>query len=296
MAAGSSVGEVFALKVRFFGVRGSCPCSSEAQRRYGGNTSCVVLEAPGSLPVVLDLGTGIRAFGEELAGSARSPLPARVFALLTHLHWDHLIGLPFFGPLRHPDTRVEVFGPAQPGGLRDVLVEMLKPPFFPVEVADFAGEVVLNELAGGDELRLGGAKVVTRWVPHVGATLGYRIESGGAAVAFVSDHQRPSSGEEVSEGVLELCDGADLVIHDAQYTPEEFDQRPGWGHSTVEYAVHVAHEAGAKRLALFHHDPSHGDDCLDELLEKARGLKEASSLTSLVAAYEGLSLELPEGL
>ncbi len=260
-----------------------------------------MLDVPGEPPLVFDLGTGLRAFGEELAGTAsnRPDVPggapahgSEIAALLTHLHWDHLIGLPFFAPLRHPGTRVEVFGPAQAGGLGCVLEEMLKPPFFPVEVAGFEGEVVLSEVVGGDDFAIGQAKVRARWVPHVGRTLGYRVEQMGCSVAFVSDHQRPEGGVEVDAGVLELCEGADLVVHDAQYSAEEFDSKAAWGHSTVEYAVHVASEAGAKRLALFHHDPGHSDDDVDRLLEQASRLPEAASLAGIFAAYEGLAVDL----
>jgi phosphoribosyl 1,2-cyclic phosphodiesterase len=161
-----------------------------------------------------------------------------------------------------------------------------------VEVAGFEGEVVLSEVVGGDDFAIGQAKVRARWVPHVGRTLGYRVEQMGCSVAFVSDHQRPEGGVEVDAGVLELCEGADLVVHDAQYSAEEFDSKAAWGHSTVEYAVHVASEAGAKRLALFHHDPGHSDDDVDRLLEQASRLPEAASLAGIFAAYEGLAVDL----
>ncbi len=271
----------------------------------------MVLEIPGGAPIILDLGTGLRPFGDELAGvsssagpSPGSPeptlggpdSPVELTALLTHLHWDHLIGLPFFAPLRHPMTRVEVFGPPQPTGrLQDVLVDMVRPPFFPVEMADFAGHVELTETDAGEVLAIGSAKVAVRRVPHVGVTLGFRVEAGGATVAFVSDHQRPPDGLQVDRGVLELCDGVDLLIHDAQYSSLEFASKVSWGHSTPTYAVHVAREAGARGLALFHHDPSHDDEEVDRLLHTAADAAVGSGITTLFAAAEGGSFTLGNG-
>jgi ribonuclease BN (tRNA processing enzyme) len=139
---------------------------------------------------------------------------------------------------------------------------------------------------------VGTAKVKIRQVPHVGTTLGFRIEAGGAAIAFVSDHQQPEDQAEVDPGVLELCDGVDLLIHDAQYTDEEFKKKATWGHSTIAYAVHVAAVAHARNLVLFHHDPLHEDDDVDRLLDEARSFDEAAQLEGVLAASEGLELEI----
>ncbi len=158
---------------------------------------------------------------------------------------------------------MDVYGPPQDGGsLHDIIDRVVKPPFFPVEVKELQGKIEFYEVTD-DVIAVGSAKVLVRQVPHVGTTLGFRIEAGDTSVAFVSDHQAPEDRAEVDAAVLELCDRADLVIHDAQYTEEEFRAKATWGHSTVGYAVHVAAEAGARRLALFHHDPRHTDDDID---------------------------------
>ncbi len=275
------------LNVSFYGVRGSTPCPCDENRRYGGNTSCVALDAPGHEPIVFDLGTGLRRWGQTLPrdGSFRGS------ALVTHLHWDHVQGLPFFAPILATGAELDVYGPAQgEGSLDEAFHQFVCPPYFPVTLEELKGRIRFHDVSDAD-LAFNGAKVRVREVPHCGATNGYRVEMGGASVAYLSDHQMPHDGSHaVTDDVLELCDGADLVIHDAQYTKAEFAEKYFWGHCTVEYAVFVAQEAGAKRLALFHHDPAHSDDVLDELLRDARDAAENSSVEEVVAAYEGLTL------
>jgi phosphoribosyl 1,2-cyclic phosphodiesterase len=274
------------VNVNFFGVRGSTPCACPELARYGGNTACVALEAPGHDPVVLDLGTGLRFWGETQPqdGSFRGA------ALVTHLHWDHVQGLPFFVPVLRPGAHLDIYGPAPEGSsLEAAFREFLRPPFFPVEIDALDGEIVFHDLLDED-LVVGDAKVRSRAVPHVGRTAGYRVELAGTTVAYISDHQAPQDGSfDIADGVLELCDGVDLVIHDAQYTPAEFAQKAHWGHCTIEYAVHVAAEAGARRLALFHHDPSHDDDTIDRLAADAIDLG-AERGVEVVAASEGLTI------
>lgn len=279
------------LNVSFFGVRGSTPSPCDRNRRYGGNTSCVALEAHGHEPIVLDLGTGLRFWGETLD----SVEPFVGSALVTHIHWDHVQGLPFFPPALRPGSRFDVYGPPQPeeGSLAGAFNALMRPPFFPVKTADLLGDVRFHDVWEVD-LELDGAKVWVRPVPHVGLTNGYRIEMGGATIAYVSDHQMPVDGTHtVSDSVLELCDGVDLLIHDAQYTEEEFPAKSHWGHCTVDYAVHVAKEAGAARLALFHHDPTHSDDMVDAIVKHARGLDEAVGIGEILGAQEGLVISFP---
>jgi phosphoribosyl 1,2-cyclic phosphodiesterase len=274
------------VNVSFFGVRGSTPCACRDLARYGGNTACVALEAPGHDPVVLDLGTGLRYWGETQPQDGTF----RGSALVTHLHWDHVQGLPFFVPVLRPGARLDVYGPPPESmSLEAAFHEFLRPPFFPVEVTDLEGEIVFHDLLDED-LAVGDAKVTSRQVPHVGRTAGYRVQFDGSTIAYISDHQAPSDGSfTVDENVLELADGVDLLIHDAQYTPDEFPAKATWGHCTIDYAVHVAVEAGAKRVALFHHDPSHDDETLDALAKAAVVLGEAHGV-EVLAAYEGLSV------
>jgi len=243
-------------------------------------------------PIVLDLGTGLRPLGREIEARQGTEEPIRMTALLTHLHWDHIIGLPFCTPLLTSGTRMDVYGPPQVGGtLHDVIDRVVIPPFFPVQVKELHGSIDFHEV-DEDVFAVGSAKIRVRRVPHVGTTLGYRIEADGASVAYVSDHQTPGDRQSVAPSVLELCDGADLLIHDAQYSDEEFVTKSTWGHSTIGYAVHVAAEAGARRLALYHHDPDHTDEILDQLVDAAVNAPEAAKLETVTAAAEGVTVEL----
>lgn len=275
------------LNVTFFGVRGSTPCSCESLRRYGGNTSCVVIEPQAGDPVLLDLGTGLRFFGLDRPFDE----PFRGTALVTHLHWDHVQGIPFFTPLLAPGARLDLYAPAQEGvSLADAVRSFVSPPYFPIGVDDLPGEIVFHDTLPGT-LRIGEATVRADWVPHIGPTLGYRVEVDGVSVAYVSDHQQPELGStEVAPAVIDLCRDVDLLIHDAQYDDLEFSMRSDWGHCTVEYAVEVAAQSGARTLALFHHDPGHTDVRLDELLVQARELGESRGVGEVIAAAEGLTL------
>lgn len=285
------------MRVTFFGVRGSCPCSSDQYCRYGGNTSCVLVEVEGEHPLILDLGTGLRALGNQLHAPLRAAgIPLEATVLLTHLHYDHVLGLPFFAPMRDPGAVLDVYGPSQQSGpLHDVLSGMVRPPFFPISMADFRGELRCHDLEGPADFAVGGIQVKARAIPHIGHTLGFRIEAQGRSLAYVSDHQAPLDRHTVEKSVYELCEGADLVLHDAQYTDEEFATMSDWGHSTDSYAVRVAVESGARRLMLFHHDPAHSDDQVDRMLANARHLAAKAGLAEVSAAAEGQTVDLGTG-
>ena len=278
------------LNVTFHGVRGSTPCPTDGNVRYGANTACVALEVPHQDPIVLDAGTGLRRWAACL------PVPdLRATALVSHLHWDHVQGLPFFPPALRPGTRLEVLGPPTPeGSFANRLSEVIRPPWFPVPLAELGADLRLGDV-GEEKLEVGRATVTVRPVPHRGPTNGYRIQWEGATVAYVSDHQAPPDRDRVAQSVLELAEGVDLLIHDAQFTVAEWEQRPDWGHCPVEYAVLVAREAGAKRLALFHHDPDRTDDELDRLLEDARRLADRMGVDEVLAAAEGLTVSFDGG-
>jgi phosphoribosyl 1,2-cyclic phosphodiesterase len=282
------------VRITFFGVRGSCPCSSDQYRRYGGNTSCVLVEVEGEPPLIIDLGTGLRALGQYLHPPLQSAgIPLQATVLLTHLHYDHVLGLPFFSPMRDPGAVLELYGPSQQGGtLYEVLAGMVQPPFFPISMSDFRGELRCHDLDGSADFAVGGIQVKARAVPHIGHTLGFRIEAEGRSVAYVSDHQAPLDRRTVDKQVLELCDGADLLMHDAQYTDEEFVTMAHWGHSTEAYAVRVASESGARRLCLFHHDPAHSDKQIDQMLSNARRLASKHHAVEVSAAAEGQTVNL----
>ncbi|MBK6856459.1 MAG: MBL fold metallo-hydrolase [Microthrixaceae bacterium] len=280
------------VNVTFWGVRGSTPCYCDANQRYGGNTACVTLEAPGLDPVIFDLGTGLRFFGESLAGADQ---PFRGLALVTHLHWDHVQGLPFFTPIHRTGSSLAIHGRSDGCSLGDAFRTFMHPPFFPVGPQDLAGDITFDDFEG-TELEWGRARVTAADVPHTGPTNGYRVEIDGLSVVYVSDHQQPADPTYVDPAVLELCRDADLLIHDAQYEPHEFAMKSDWGHCTVDYAVRVAAESGARRLVLFHHDPSHSDDTIDRLLNEARSMAEGTSVLEVQAASEGLTVALSSAL
>jgi phosphoribosyl 1,2-cyclic phosphodiesterase len=275
------------MLIRFHGVRGSTPCHGDDIARYGGNTSCVSVAAPGEDPLLFDLGTGVRYYGLACANGE----PFRGSCLLSHLHWDHVQGLPFFTPLLDEEAELVVYAPGQNGGkaAADVLAETICPPLFPIGLEGFPGRLDIRDAV--PELQLGGFEVASVPIPHVGETCGYRVTHGGRSVAYVSDHQQPAGGAQIDDSVRRLCEGVDLLIHDAQYTPAEFARKRDWGHCTIEYAVWLAGEVGARRLALFHHDPTHDDEMIDQLAAGAAACGKQIGV-DVFAAYEGLAVDL----
>lgn len=275
------------LEVKFFGVRGSTPCAAPENIRYGGNTACVVLSIADESPIILDLGTGLRRFGAQWGWNRFEGS-----ALVSHLHWDHVQGLPFFRPMHRPDSRLDIYGPAAEGmTLEDAVNDFMSQPYFPVGIAELEGEFVFHDIAA-ESFQIGSATVRSVVVPHCGMTLGFRVEVDSKVVVYVSDHQEPvGSPTWVDPAVLELCDGADVLIHDGQYTPDEFALREDWGHCTPAYAVEVAGQAGVDQLVLFHHDPGHDDDYLDELTTAAKN-EAGDRVGSVIAAHEGLVINL----
>jgi len=258
------------VNVTFHGVRGVSPApgSGGPFGRYGTHTTCVAVEVPKREPILLDLGTGVAGWVASLDGQ----LPSRVHALVSHMHTGHVEGRSTVAALQAGGVRVDVYGPPEPRR--------------PGRTSDGYRAVAVDD----EELAVGDAKVMVRPVPHDGRTNGYRLELGGVRVAYVSDHQPPPGLDTISHQVLELADGVDLLIHDAQLSRAMWGDRSHDGHSTVDYAVLVAREAGARCLALFHHDPGHDDDEIDRLLAGARRTADRLGVEEVIAAAEGTTV------
>ncbi len=275
------------MQVTFHGVRGSTPCDGDEIARYGGNTSCVSIDVPDHDPILFDLGTGLRYFGNAWPCDT----PFRGYCLLSHLHWDHVQGLPFFTPILRDGARFTVYAPSQEDGcsVADVIDKTICPPLFPIRVTDLPGAITFHDTSN-DEFMIGDVQVMSRLIPHVGRTCGYRVEWNGGSVAYLSDHQQPGIGNfGIADGARDLCRNVDVLIHDAQYTVDEFAVKSTWGHCTVDYAVNLAAECGARTLVLFHHDPTHDDDYIDRLVEIANAQGNQRGVT-VIAAREGLTL------
>lgn len=255
------------MNVRFLGVRGSIPVSGPQFSRTGGNTTCVVLEHDGA-QLVLDGGTGLAALGQRLGCIA---LDATL--LFTHVHWDHIQGVPFFAPLFHPGSRVTFGGARTPwGGIEDSLRAQMKPPQFPVGLEAFPAELRFLDVDPGHPFEVGPFRVDAAEMSHPNGVLVYRIAAGGRSVVFATDVEH---GAQLDPRLIAFSEGADLIVHDAQYTAAEYrgdrgPSRRGWGHSTWEDAVALCERAGGARLALFHHDPTRDDAGVEQIERDAR--------------------------
>ena len=276
------------MNIVFHGVRGSTPCHSPEVQRYGGNTSCVSLLARGQAPLVFDLGTGLRYFGGALSNDV-----AEINVLVSHLHWDHVQGLPFLPQLQRSDCLVNIWAPAQQDGrtAHETLDAAITQPMFPVSLAAIGANISVHDVEPS-MWRIGAFEVRAVDVPHIGPTLGYRVSLDGRSVVYISDHQEPSDSSQFDPKVLELCDKADVLIHDAQFTDVDYVGREHWGHCRIDYAFSLAVSAGVATLVLFHHDPSRSDDELDaiEAEYKVRGLEFG---VKVVVAREGMEMKIP---
>ena len=240
--------------------------------RYGGNTSCVQLVSDAGTLLIIDCGTGAHGLGHHLIGKAEGPVRGHI--LISHTHWDHIQGFPFFAPLFIPGNDWEVYAPHGFGqSLRETLAGQMQYTYFPVTLEALGAQIRYHDLTEG-ELWIDDVRIVTRYLNHPALTLGFRIEVDGATVVYACDHephdQDLAQGDRPFEGAdqahVAFLRNADLVIHDAQYTAAEFGAKVGWGHSSIEYAVAACRAAGARRLALTHHDPLRSDDAIDRLL------------------------------
>jgi len=274
------------VKVTLWGTRGSIACAGPKTVRYGGDTASVeVRDSQGHL-IILDAGSGIRAI-EASPGDGE-----RIDILLTHLHMDHVQGLPFFAPLLSPEYEVHIWGPVSTmSSLKKRVAQYLSPPLFPVSVRDLPNAVFHDLLPG--RFKLGAINVQADLISHPGTTLGFRLEENSSSIAYLPDHEPalgvsdfPSRSEWTSG--FDLAHGVDVLIHDSQYTDDEYNERVGWGHTSFSQLSAFAELADVAKLVTFHHDPTHGDDMLDdvhdELRVAARGYEVVGGKTGLVIA------------
>ena len=286
------------MRVQFWGTRGSIAKPGRTTVRYGGNTPCVQLTSAAGTQIVIDCGTGAHDLGQTLMKSTARPLRGSI--LISHTHWDHIQGFPFFAPLFVPDSEWDIYAPRGVGqSLRDTLAGQMHYTYFPIPLEQFAASVRYHDISEGS-FTIGDIRVTAHHLNHPALTLGYRLEADGVSVVYACDHEPYSEQSATNSGPMTEDDrrhvaflsGADLVIHDAHYTAAEYPDRVGWGHSTVEYAAEVSRAAGAKQLALTHHDPLRDDDGIDRIVEMARNdPRQKSSGLKIFAAADGHVVE-----
>ena len=306
------------MKIRFWGVRGSIPCPGPATVEYGGNTACIELRfGEEERLLIIDAGSGIRSLGNFMMQNdlPKGPIDTSIF--LTHTHWDHIMGFPFFTPIYIPNSKLKIYGPVtyEDEGLDQIVGSQLSYRYFPVVHTELAADITyhpLKELA----MDLGdGIKVTTKYLNHPILCLGYRFEHQGKVFCtvydtepfrnlFPTDPEDPSydrvaaeegeiAAREENEKMLQFFKGADIVVHDTQYTYEEYlDSKLGWGHSPFEFAMNCAHKADVKKLVFFHHDPMRTDKQISALEEQYREMMSGRTKLEIVMAREGLELEL----
>ena len=274
------------MRVDVWGSRGSIASAGPDTLRYGGNTACISVTTD-DVVCILDAGTGLSRAARHFDGDQR-----RLHILLTHLHMDHIQGLGFFPPLREPGRVIDIWGP--PSTTRDLrtrLTRYMSPPLFPVRIRDLTSRLTIHD-APASRLSIEGLEVHAMPILHSGPTLGYRIEQSGASLAYLPDHEPALGGwDERSAWTsgFNLASGVDVLFHDSQYTPDEYEQRIGWGHSSIQQSVAFADAVGAARLLLFHHDPAHDDHTIDGLAEAARSMRQRGEAE---ASREGMRLDL----
>lgn len=304
------------MQISFWGVRGSYPVPGAGTVRYGGQTSCVEVRSDAGQTLILDAGTGLRALGQKLAAEQAAGAAGDYHIALSHVHWDHIQGLPFFEPAYIPGTRISMYAlRAAADELQHVIGGITRQEFFPMPLESVPARFSFHEVLPGARFDVPGFEVLPLALNHPFGAVGYRAWADGTSVAYVSDtapfdqvlhKQHFLSGPEalsdadrdsleaMERALVEGLTGADSVIYDTHFTAEEYERFPHFGHSTPDHALEVCRKAGARRLILFHHAPSHTDEMMDEIGERYRAKGEAVGL-EVVTAYEGLTLPAAPG-
>jgi phosphoribosyl 1,2-cyclic phosphodiesterase len=276
------------MKLKLWGVRGSVPTPGKHTVRYGGNTPCLELRLDDDQLIIMDAGTGIRNFGDDLINKGES---VNAFLLITHPHWDHIQGFPFFKPAFISGNNLTIIGTERPEkSLSEIISEQMNRIYFPVQLHELKAKLDFVPIQDDGEMKILDCNVKALYVNHPGFTVGYRIEYNGKSLVYISDNEPydreaaaslsnfepfvkakfESKKGDPNRRVFDFCEGADVLLHDATYTPEEYIDRVGWGHSHYLFTLRVAAEGNVKRLYLFHHDPTHSDDKVDDILKKCK--------------------------
>jgi phosphoribosyl 1,2-cyclic phosphodiesterase len=294
------------MRVTFWGTRGSIPAPGPRTGLYGGNTACVEVRCGPDI-LIFDAGTGIRELGQALMQESLGQ-PLTLHLLISHTHWDHIQGFPFFRPAYEPTTTLHVYGsPGQGRSLEKLLHGQMDPDYFPVGLGDLAASLAFHEFRGED-FHIGDTTIAAMYLNHPGMNLAYKVQRDGKTLVYATDHEPYRStlpnvghrgergyqlGQLLDEGIVRFAAGADLYIGEAQYTDDEYRSRIGWGHSSLSATVGVALQARVRSLALFHHDPMHSDEVVSEMLHKAKQLLASQhSTTRCYAAADGLVVEV----
>jgi phosphoribosyl 1,2-cyclic phosphodiesterase len=296
------------MKLKFWGVRGSIPTPGKPTVRYGGNTPSLELRLDNDELIIFDAGTGIRGLGDHLIANGES---LNTYLLITHPHWDHIQGFPFFKPALISGNEITIIGTERKEvNLQRIIADQMNRIYFPVQLSELKAKINFRPI-GEEEFTIFEAHVRTMYVNHPGFTVGYRLEYKGKSLVYISDNEpfdkevagRMSNFErfvqdkytavpgDPNQRVFDFAKDADILIHDCTYTPEEYVDKVGWGHSHYLFTLKVAAEANAKHLVLFHHEPNHNDEKIDDILDKAKKEIKTKNFTfQCTAAWEGLEL------
>lgn len=305
------------MRVRFWGVRGSYPVPGSSTNLYGGNTACVQVCTDDGSTLIIDAGTGIRKLGQELMSGPLGQGQGSAHLLISHTHWDHIQGIPFFAPLYVKGNKISFYARQRDAHLRTIFSSQTEDPYFPVNLDEVAADVSYCELVEGSQFSVGAVKVSCARLNHPFIAIGYRLDADGASLAYVSDTApfdsivfgqqfipvRPNLDQplkeedarqlrEMRQGVVELCRGCDLVIYDTMFRMDEYLERPHWGHSSPEHAIELLEEAGAACLALFHYAPDRDDH---QVAQDEQEIQERTGI-EVVASAEGMILEVGGGV